>query len=246
MSFKPRRALILAAAFVFATSGARPETPNIPTSTGLTSAQIVEQMQHTNQVRTDGLKHYKALRHYQVEYKGFGADIAAKMEVEVDYDAPAAKSFRIVTQSGSKLLLEKVLKRLLQTEKDAAQDQSATALSQANYRFTTAGIETVGGRPSYILSVEPLKDNKLLYRGKIWVDATDFAVVKIDAAPAKNPSFWIASTQINHTYAKTGNFWLPQQNRSESKVRVGGTAVLTIDYGTYQIDSATPRPAMGN
>ena len=29
--------------------------------------------------------------------------------------------------------------------------------------------------------------------------------------------------------------WLPHQNRSESKIRVGGTAVLTIDYGVYPI-----------
>jgi hypothetical protein len=30
---------------------------------------------------------------------------------------------------------------------------------------------------------------------------------------------------------------LPAQNKSESKVRVGGTAVFTIDYGAYQIVS---------
>jgi hypothetical protein len=66
-------------------------------------------------------------------------------------------------------------------------------------------------------------------------------VVKIEAEPAKNPSFWIAHTQISHSYAKTGGFWLPAQNRSESKVRIGGTAVLTIDYGTYQVEPATAK-----
>jgi hypothetical protein len=30
---------------------------------------------------------------------------------------------------------------------------------------------------------------------------------------------------------------LPEKNRSETKVRIGGTAVLTIDYGIYQIVS---------
>jgi hypothetical protein len=30
---------------------------------------------------------------------------------------------------------------------------------------------------------------------------------------------------------------LPEKNRSETKVRIGGTAMLTIDYGSYQIVS---------
>jgi hypothetical protein len=61
-------------------------------------------------------------------------------------------------------------------------------------------------------------------------------VIRIKAEPAKNPSFWILRPQITFTSTKTGNFWLPATNRSETKVRVGGTAVFTIDYGTYQID----------
>jgi hypothetical protein len=84
--------------------------------------------------------------------------------------------------------------------------------------------------------VQPLVANKFLYRGKIWVDATEFALVKFEAEPAKSPSFWISRTQIRQSFAKTGDFWLPEQNRSETKVRIGGTAVFTIDYGTYQVN----------
>ena len=203
-------------------------------------------MQRRNEERRSELKHYTAVRHYQINYRGFGANLGARMEVEVNFDAPAAKSFRIVSQNGSKLLLEKVLKRLVETEREAAVHQSTTELSAANYSFALAGTDSVNGRPAYILAVQPLTENKLLYRGRIWVDAKDFALVKIEAEPAKNPSFWIARTSILHTYAKTGNFWLPEQNRTESKIRVGGTAVLTIDYGTYQIQSDAPGRMAGN
>ena len=61
--------------------------------------------------------------------------------------------------------------------------------------------------------------------------------MKVEAEPAKSPSFWIARTQIKQSFARTGDFWLPERNRSETKVRIGGTAVFTIDYGTYQIES---------
>lgn len=67
------------------------------------------------------------------------------------------------------------------------------------------------------------------------MDAADFAVARIEVEPAKNPSVWISSSNIENTYAATDGVWLPQKNRSESKIRIGGTAVLTIDYGTYQV-----------
>lgn len=215
-------------------------TPMTGSPGQLTAAQIVDQMQRHNAQRAGELKHYTSLRHYEVQYKGFAATIDAKMEVEADYDLVLGKSFRIVSASGSGLMVNRVLKRLLQTEKEASKDQEATALTPANYRFNLEGMESVSGRPSYVLAVEPLTRNKLLYRGKVWVDAADFAVARIEAQPARNPSFWIAGTSIHHQYAKTDGFWLPERNRSESKIRLGGTAVLTIDYGAYQLEAVTP------
>ena len=197
----------------------------------------MEQIRLHNRTQAERLKHYQSVRHYQVEYRGFPATMAAKMEVEVNYDASSGKSFRIVSQSGPKFLCEKVLKRAVESEKEASRETGVAALTQANYRFHMAGSEILNGRPAYILDVEPLTGSKFLYRGKIWVDAADFAVAKIEAEPAKSPSFWIARTRIRHTNARTGGFWLPEKNRSETRVRIGGTAVLTIDYGTYQIVS---------
>jgi hypothetical protein len=212
----------------------------------LTSTQIVDEMLRHNKARADGLKHYQSVRHYEVEYTGYSAKIGAKLAVEADYDAISGKTFRVLSQSGSRLLVDKVLKRLLDTEKDAAQDKNSTAVTPANYKFRLAGIENLAGRPAYILEVEPHVDSKYLYRGRIWVDAVDFAVARIEAKPARNPSFWISSTAINHRYTCTDGFWLPAQNRTESKVRLGGTAVLTIDYGTYQVVREAPLAAGGS
>ena len=192
-------------------------------------------MLRRNQARAEGLKHYQSVRHYEVEYKGYSANIGAKLVVEAEFDVVSGKTFRVVSQSGSRMLVEKVLKRLLETEKDAARAKDSTALTPANYKFWLTGIENLAGRPAYVLEVEPHVDSKYLYRGRIWVDAADFAVAQIEARPARNPSFWISSTAISHQYARTDGFWLPAENRTESKVRVGGTAVLTIDYGTYKV-----------
>jgi outer membrane lipoprotein-sorting protein len=197
--------------------------------------EIIQQVQQHNKARLDELRQYKALRHYAVEYKGFAHTVDAKMDVEVSYDAASGKNFRIVSQAGSNLLCEKVLKRAVDSEKEASQDKASTALNETNYRFTLLGADTVDGRAAYVLHEEPLREGKFLSRGKIWVDAQEFAVVKQETEPAKNPSFWISRTSISSSSVKTDGFWLPGKTRSETKVRIGGTAVLTIDYGTYQV-----------
>lgn len=216
-------------------AGIWPQNPAVSSPSVLTSAQVVDQMELHNLARTLALKHYTAVRHYEVEYRGFATDIEAKLEVEVTFDASSGKSFRIVSGSGSKFLIEKVLKRAVESEREAQRDKGATAMTPANYKFHLVGSEDLNGRPAYVLNVEPVTASKFLYRGKIWVDAADFAVAKIESEPAKNPSFWISRTLIRHSNAKIGDFWLPEKNRSETKVRIGGTAVLTIDYGKYQV-----------
>lgn len=221
--------------FLFSRAWAQNASTASPMS--LSPAQIVEQMQRHSQEQSERLEHYHALRHYAVEYKGYFRKIKAEMDVEVIYDAASGKSFRIVSQSGSSVLCQKVLKRAVDSEQEAALNKDATALTEENYSFRLLGSGFLNDRPAYILYVEPLTESEFLYKGKIWVDAEDFALVKLEVEPARNPSFWISRTLIQHTYAQTGGFWLPEYNRSETKVRIGGEAVMTIDYGTYQIVS---------
>ncbi len=216
-------------------------SPPAGSSLRLTAQEVVMNMVQRNLERTRALEGYQGTRVYRLEYRGFPGSRSAEMVVDLKYRSPGTKEFSIRSEKGSKLIVDRVFQRMLQTEKEAltAENQSRVALNQDNYRFAAAGYETLATGPSYILSVEPLTDNKLLYRGRIWVDAKDFAVVRIDAAPAKNPSFWTKETKIEQTYAKVGQFWLPLSNRSTSVIRLGGRASLTIDYQDYQVTAAT-------
>jgi hypothetical protein len=235
MSSQKGRGVSGCAVLLFAGLTLWPAYANTSVPQSLSLTQILALMERHNQMQREELKHYRAVRQYHVEYQGIKT-IDAGMVVEINFDAASGKSFRIVSQSGSKILGDKILKRAMDSEVEASKDSAATALTPANYRFQLQGSENVDGRPAYVLTVEPLEESKFLYRGKIWVDATDFAVAKIEASPAKSPSFLISRTLIRWSYAKTENFWLPQRSRSEAKIRIGGTAVLTIDYGTYQIN----------
>lgn len=227
----------LAQAALLLLSGSAVSTaPSAPAAVpALPLSKIVARIQQQSAFQSHELESYDATRHYTIQYKGFGADIAAQMAVVVHFDQASGKSFRILSQSGSKLLCDKVLKKAVESEQEAARDKSATALSPANYRFAFSGTGVLNGRPNYILTVEPLRPGKFLYRGKVWIDAADYQVARIEVQPAKNPSFWIAHSDIENTYSPTDGIWLPEHNRSQSKIRIGGTAVLTIDYGTYHV-----------
>jgi outer membrane lipoprotein-sorting protein len=207
----------------------------------LSAQQIASRLAENNRKRQLGLQSFTGQREYHLLYTGFPGRHEANLVVDVKYEAPADKKFTIVSQSGSGVIVNRVFKKLMETEQEAldADSQRHIALNEENYKFELLGQEDLDGRASYLLRVSPRKQNKLLYRGKIWVDAADFAVARIEAEPANKPSFWISNTAIHLRYCKIGDFWLPQLNRSSSDVRLGGHAVLSIEYRDYKVAGAT-------
>jgi hypothetical protein len=213
---------------------------SVPQSGGtLTAQQIAVRLAENNRRRHDDLQGYTGEREYHLLYTGFPGRHEADLVVQVHYQAPDEKQFTVLSESGSSVIVNRVFKKLLETEKETAdaESQARSAVSPENYDFELLGREQLNGRPSYILKVEPRTENKLLYRGRIWVDAADFAVAKIEAEPARKPSIWISNTMVHHSYRKIGEFWLPEQNESTSEVRLGGHAVLSIQYRGYKVAS---------
>ncbi len=208
----------------------------------LTATAIVDKLLIANDRRSAELRGFQGTRLYHLQYHGLLGTREAEMKVLANYTAPDQRDFSVVSQSGSKLLLNRVLLKLLDSEKEALQNRKQIELSPANYQFDLLGTERLSnGNPCYVLAVKPLKENKFLYRGKIWVDAADFAVTQMEGQPAKSPSFWIKDTAIESRWAKVGDFWFIQHNASTSHVRMGGMAVLTIDYANYQVTAVDRR-----
>lgn len=209
--------------------------------------EVVRQMVKRNLERADALQGFESTRVYQLQYRGFPSSREAEMTVKVVYRAPDRKDFTVISKAGSKIILDRVFTKLLEGEQEAmkAENRVRTALNSDNYNFTLAGYETTGADSYYILEVEPKVPSKFLYRGKVWIDSKDFAVARIDVEPAKSPSFWTKKSEIRHVYTKVDGFWLPLQNKSVSTIRLGGQAILTIDYKDYKIaDGSVARLAM--
>jgi outer membrane lipoprotein-sorting protein len=208
----------------------------------LPADQIAKRLQERNAERAAALNQFNGTRVYRMEYRGFPSDRDAEMVVNMTFHAPNSKEFSVVSQTGSKFVIDHVFKKLLEGEQEAANEENRrnSALSTDNYDFTSAGYETTADGAQYVLNLLPKNKNRFLYRGKIWVDAKDFAVVRIEGEPAKNPSWWIKKTEVRHRYVKVNDFWLPAENHTESVIRLGGKATLSIEYKDYKITKAAP------
>jgi hypothetical protein len=239
-------ALILLGQFALATGPAAPvaaERPPTASETApLTTEQVVHKLQERNLARASALHEFAGTRIYTMQYRGLPGNRDAEMVVSMTYRSPDKKQFTVVSQTGSKFLVDHVFKKLLEGELEATSEENRrrTALNEENYQFKLTGYENSPQGGSYVLEVNPKSRSKFVYRGKIWVDAKEFAVTRIEVEPAKNPSFWIKKTEIQHRYTKVGNFWFPEEDHSESMIRLGGRATLKIEYKDYRILEAGP------
>jgi hypothetical protein len=204
--------------------------------------QVLANLEERDAQRASALQEFESTRVYRMKYRGFPTDRDAEMVVKVKFHAPNSKDFTVVSETGSKFVIEHIFKKLLEEEAEALRSsRHDMALTRDNYKFELAGFESDASGGQYVLELMPRKNNnKFLYRGKIWIDAKDFAVVRIEGEPAKNPSFWIKKTDIAHSYKKVDDFWLPAENHTESFIRLGGKATLSIEYQDYKITKSKP------
>ncbi len=189
-----------------------------------------------NEHRANALESYSSIRSYHLECHCLSHK-KADMVVRAEYEAPNKKVFTIVSESGSGTVRSRVFKKLLEAEQESMREenQQRSAITPGNYTFQLTDYQKIGGNEFYVLEARPLTKNKFLFRGRIWVDAKDFAIAQVEGEPAVNPSWWTVKTDFTRSYQKIGSFWLPESNESETKVRILGSAVLTIKYGEYQI-----------
>jgi hypothetical protein len=204
----------------------------------LSSDTIIHRLVQMNEARKDALRRYRSQRRYFVDNSSYG--LHAEVSIQETYSFPGKKEFKVFSASGSPFLRHKVIDRLMEAEIDdtSGKNRDQGQLSPANYVFRQIGTEALAGRPSYVFEVSPKTPRSYLMRGRVWVDAEDFAIVRMEGSTAKNPSFWTRRTHFVRKYEKHGQFWLPASVETDSDVLLAGKSTLRIDYSGYEINSA--------
>lgn len=194
---------------------------------------IVAKMLAADAERQAALRGYTASRRYVLENKNHNK--RAEMMVRMICQQDGSKEFEVVSSDGWGAVRKHVFPRLLEAETDASRPGSRdrSRIIPENYAFQLSGMGTVHDRLAYVISIEPKTPNKYLARGTIWVDAEEFAILRVEGEPAKSPSFWTKKVHFVHDYNKTGPFWFPVTDRSLTDVRIFGSTEMTIEYFDY-------------
>lgn len=218
--------LILFAAPSLCSAGERPNLPS--------AADVVARMLASDALRQQSLSGYEGARRYVLVNDHMHK--SAEMVVRVTGDPDGTKHFEIVSERGWKAAQKHVLRKMLESEEEASHPEarSKARLSLDNYEFQLVGTDELDGRNVYAIDVSPKRKEKYLIRGRIWVDAEDYALVRADGNPAKNPSFWTRNVHFTHTYQKSGMFWFPSTTDSLTEARIFGATALKIEYFDYK------------
>jgi len=207
---------------------------------GLTGDEIVAKMLERNRLRNERLRQYSAVRTYDI--RNLEGKLAAQAVVRVDYLAPGKKTFNKTAEQGSGIVRHLVFDRLMQSEGETSsgREHHDSAITTTNYTFKLVGEEEVGPYHCFVLEAIPKRKDKYLFEGKIWIDAEDFAAVKIAGHPAKKPSFWINRAEFVRLYQRIDGFWLPYRDETSVEVKMYGRRVLTVDHQQYVINADGP------
>jgi len=205
--------------------------------TSLTTDEILERMIQADHDRLAALAGYSGVRHYRFENKDF--DKHAEMTVRMSCGGDGVKTFEVMAESGSKFVRNHIIRKMIEAEEESSQkgERKESKIAPENYTFRLIGTEASDGRDSYVLEITPKKPSKFAICGRIWVDAEDFAIERVEGAPAKNPSFWIRRARVVQLYGRNGQFWLPALNHSTAEARIFGPTELVIEYSDYKTSS---------
>lgn len=206
-----------------------------------TADEVVHRLLEMDGARRQALQRYTSNRVYVAENKRFSK--RAEVAVRETYSFLRKKDFTVLSETGSDYIRRKVIDKLIAAEIESGQKDSRdqTRITPENYGFQLAGTAPVDGRSCFVVEVIPLHAKKYLIRGKIWVDQEEFAITRMEVAPAKNPSFWTRKVQITRRYQKYGPFWLPASMESESDILIACKSTRQIAYTDYQINPTDDR-----
>ena len=167
----------------------------------------------------------------------------AQMLVRVNCDRDGIKHFEVLSEAGWKSANKRVLREMLATESDSSHPDTRPKSRITSDNFTFRMIEAgfpLENRATYVIDVIPKRQDKSLFRGRIWVDAEDYALARVEGEPAKNPSFWMHQVRFVQQYRKDGDYWFPVMTTSVTDARMFGATDVNIRYFDYKPVSAAP------
>jgi hypothetical protein len=217
--------------------------PLEPLRSAVSGDFILTQLVARNERRSGARLEYTAVKRHQVtDSRG---ETYAEEIAHIEYDAPGKRTFVVTSENGWAPAGHFTLDQLIGSEIEtiAGGDDRDSSITPANYKLDPLGEQQVGAFHCFVVQATPKRKEKDLFEGKIWIDAQDYAIVRIEGHPAKRPSFWIAREDCVRQYQKIDGFWLPQKDETRVRVRLYGTRLLAVDHWNYIVNHGNKSPS---
>jgi hypothetical protein len=217
--------------------------PLEPLRAAVTGTVILAEVVVHNERRSRALVEYKAVKRHQViDARG---EMYAEEIAHLEYHAPGKETVVVTSQNGWGPSGHFTLEQLIVSEIDPTTggDDGDSSITPANYELHPLGEQQVGSFHCFVVQAIPRRKEKDLFEGKIWIDAQDYAIVRVEGHPVKRPSFWIAKEEFVRQYQKVDGFWLPQKDETLVHVRLYGTELFIVDHWNYVLNHAIGSPS---
>lgn len=143
--------------------------------------------------------------------------------------------YDIMDEGGSGFIRGRVLRALLDGERKAIQRGEAgrASLDVTNYTFCENSVDADGLAN---VSITPLRKERFLVSGTMFLRAADGDLVRLQGRLAKSPSFWLKYVDIVRRYDRIGGAVVPVSLESVALLRPGGSATLKMIYTYFEIN----------
>lgn len=200
---------------------------------------VIRQIDAAVASRVENVLEFTDIEHFIVYRGGDETHPAAEMTVRDSYKKGVGKSFTVLSQSGSGLILRFGLKPLLENDKtiNVPGNVEKSWFTSANYdmKLKPGGVQRLNGRDCYVLAITPRAQAPNLIIGTLWADARDGSLVQIEGVASQSPSAFAGTTHMMRVYSNIDGYAMAMHARAESDSTLFGKTVIVIEYSNYQI-----------
>lgn len=149
--------------------------------------------------------------------------------------------YDVTAEGGSGLIRAKVLRAMLDGERDAiAQGEvKRSSLDMSNYTFCETGIDEAGLAS---VLVTPRRKERFLVSGTMFLRSDDGDLVRLQGRLAKSPSFWLKHVDIVRRFDRIGGAVVPIALESRARLWPSGSASLKMTYTYLEINGRPVAP----
>jgi hypothetical protein len=203
-------------------------------------AAIIRDLDTANQSRFENVLSFTDIEHYSVFRGADQTNAAAQMTVKVTYKKGVGKTYEILSQSGSGLVIKYGLRPLLDNEKAVNDPAKVTQswFTSANYEMNLKpGVtQIIDDRPCLAFAIKPRHKAPQMVEGTLWLDARDHSLVEVEGIASKSPSIFAGTTHMMRRYTNMQGHAMATRARAESSSLLFGRTVVTIDYSNYHFE----------